>query len=197
MPDENEQKPSKINWIMLMLIIVCLAVIVFMLIIALGKANNTQPEVPENQPSEANGGKSQIEVEPISDEKSSADNTAINESVESQTDIEKIKMDIITGKTRDVPAGLNLTSRAIIRDYLSDCHMIEDLCKSLGCYELYFLNNDASLKQQKDSCEALSGNERTNCLDQYYFHMGTWERGIFCEAITNPDLMTECVNTAV
>ncbi len=115
----------------------------------------------------------------------------------SQAEVEQIKMDIITGKRVDVPLGSNLIKRTIIRDYLSNCHMIIDLNKGIECFELYYLNNNASLMQKKNECLDLSNDEKTNCLDQYYFYMGTWEQAIFCDAIINEELRKECEQTAI
>src|SRR4030042_1174354 len=115
----------------------------------------------------------------------------------SQAEVEQIKMDIITGKRVDVPLGSNLIKRTIIRDYLSNCHMIIDLNKGIECFELYYLNNNASLMRRKNECLDLSNDEKTNCLDQYYFYMGTWEQAIFCDAIINEELRKECEQTAI
>jgi hypothetical protein len=114
----------------------------------------------------------------------------------SESEIAQVKMDIITGKREDVPDGVGLTKRTIIKQYLYDCYMMQDLNQKLECYELYFLNEDESLKQQKQGCEALSGDEKTKCLDGYYFEMAA-RSASFCEAIVDKTLRNECESAAI
>ena len=114
----------------------------------------------------------------------------------SQAEIEQIKLEIITGEREEVPEGLNLTKRTIIKQYLNDCYMIEDLNQKLECYELYFLNEDESLKKQKQGCEALSGDEKTKCLDSYYFEIAA-RSGSFCEVIVDEALRNECKSAGI
>jgi Na+-transporting methylmalonyl-CoA/oxaloacetate decarboxylase gamma subunit len=110
----------------------------------------------------------------------------------STAELEQIKMDIITGKREDVPPGFNEPKTLIIGQYLHDCYVMTNVNEKIACYELYYLNNDALLKQQKEDCEKLSGNQRTECLDEFYYEMANSQEGGFCDAIINDALRSNC-----
>jgi hypothetical protein len=193
MISKKDKRQATTKGIIIIPIIICALVIIFLVITVFSKGKATEQEI---QPVE---NKRNVEPEPQSRDNTPAEKTGDENqaTAKSQTEIEKIKMDIITGKREDVPDDLNMSSRAIIRDFLYKCSITEELNKKLECFELYYLNNDANLMQQKKGCEALGGDEKTKCLDKYYFMMGGTERAYFCEAITDTELRNECLSTAV
>jgi hypothetical protein len=115
---------------------------------------------------------------------------------ESQSNIEQIKMDIITGKREDVPAGFSVTKDAIINEYLYACSVKDDVNVRISCSEIYYLNSDESLKQQKEGCEKLENPDKIKCLDNYYFKIATTLQEDYCEAITDLSLKEECMAKA-
>ena len=161
MPDEKEQKPSKIKWNMLIPIIICLIVIMFLIIIFIGKEKNAQPKVQLNK------GKSQAETEPKPEIKTTAENqTAIENQTDIKENIEQIKMDIITGKREDVPPEIGKSRILIINEYLYSCSIKPDVNDRMACYEVYYMNNDPLLKQEKDNLKHLLYNLE-NSLEQH------------------------------
>jgi hypothetical protein len=111
-----------------------------------------------------------------------------------ESEIKQIKMDIITGKREDVPLGTGEDKSAIINEYLSGCDMIADVPERIACFELYYVNNDASLKVEEQNCEKLSNVEKTKCLDNLYFTLATQEQSFFCYAITDEALRNQCLD---
>jgi hypothetical protein len=116
-----------------------------------------------------------------------------NETAPKQLSESEIKMDIITGKRQDVPLELGEDKSAIINEYLSSCDMIVDALERVACFELYYVNNDASLKVEKQNCEKLSNAEKTKCLDNLYFTLATQEQSFFCYAIIDEALRNQCL----
>lgn len=113
----------------------------------------------------------------------------------SESEINQIKMDIVTGKREDVPVEIGKPRSLIINEYLYDCSTKLDVKDRIACYEIYYLNNDQSLKQEKQSCESLSGGEKTKCLDNFYYKMATQISRDFCAFITNQELKDECMKS--
>jgi len=113
-----------------------------------------------------------------------------------QAEINQIKMDIVTGKRLDVPAAIapaGETRQFIISEYLYNCYSLENINKRVECYDIYFINNDASYRQQKQSCERLSSAELTKCMDKLYFDTSVYKPANICQAIKNNTLREECL----
>ena len=110
-----------------------------------------------------------------------------------EMDYERIKEDIATGKLDEVPEGIDKTENTIIREYLSDCFRNEYLNQQLECYGEHYFNYYPELKEQKNNCEQMQGNEKTQCFDQLYFKVASEKEFEFCHAIVDSDLKEECL----
>jgi hypothetical protein len=111
----------------------------------------------------------------------------------SESEVNQIKMDIVTGKREDVPPEIDEPKHIIVGEYLSGCDVISEVNERIICYELYYLNNNVSLKQQKMNCEKLSGNEQSGCLDEFYYSLANTQDSNFCAAIKGTALSKKCL----
>jgi hypothetical protein len=111
----------------------------------------------------------------------------------SAEEIEKVKIEVVTGKRQDVPEGIDLDIGLIKADYLYTCYLKNDFNEKLGCYDFYYTYNDASYKQQKENCEKLSGIQNNNCLDNLYYYASANLEATLCPAIKNETLREKCL----
>ncbi|MBN2459925.1 hypothetical protein JXB28_06595 [Candidatus Woesearchaeota archaeon] len=207
---EERIETRRISHKWLIIVLVIFLIILWSLILMLHLENKGAVSVADNPnqetgiPNEKTGSATQESQDGIESSRGSTQSEAVLPEPEQKTtsqelspeEIEQIKMDIITGKLEEVPEGLEMEAYTIIRDYLYECNLNSDISKKLECFEVYFLNDDASLMQIKSECLSLIEDKKAECLDQYYFNMGVEKREAFCEVIVNPELRAECLLTA-
>jgi len=177
---KGPEHAARIKFMIILLAIVFIIVIALIIFIGV-----REPEVGPVPP--------EIKEE-VSEEKETIEEPETQETQETElteAEIEQVKLDIVTGKTDEVPEELDTTKRLIVKEYLSKCHDMPVSQEKYDCFELYYTNNDDSLMQKKNECESLTGQEKTDCFDQYYYKLA-FEINIFCDIIKNDGLKNQC-----
>jgi hypothetical protein len=107
------------------------------------------------------------------------------------SDYQSIKRDIATGAMKDVPPDIDMTKNHLIMEYLFDCSLME-LNPMMDCYEQHYFTKDSTLRTDKDSCAAKTGDEKTVCMDAYYTRMAYEQNSDFCLALSTDDRREAC-----
>ncbi len=185
----EEDKRQATKGIIIIPIMICILIIIFLIIVVFSKGKAIQPETqPVN---EKNQEENQIETSPV--QKLGVENKTADEN---QIDIEKIKMEIITGKREGVPPEMATSGedkQLIIAEYLYSCYIKTEINERIKCYDVYYLSNDEAYRQRKENCEKLSGTEQAKCLDDLYYYASDQLSLNLCPAIQNETLMNACL----
>jgi len=109
-----------------------------------------------------------------------------------EDDLKKVQKEVIQGIREDVPDDMVQTKEELIREYIQECYEMEDIKKSIICFEDYYKNNDRDFIKGIEDCK-----DSGDCLDEFYYKFAASENDIFCHKITDEEIKKECMTTII
>jgi len=93
--------------------------------------------------------------------------------------------------TQLVPDDYDREKDQLIRLKMLNCYQIQDTPGKVNCYEAIYLNEQPELVEEKKECNRVSGQQKQECFDAYYFDLAD-TLSVFCAAIQNTELREGC-----